>query len=133
MEGISHQMVTRLFSLSNLEGNFGPDGSISLSPSPPPSLPPSKKKLVTNTQHTTTTTPTATTTNNNNKHNNNNTNNSIVVRAQFCLEVLALLLSCEGSSDRDRQRERQRKKTKPKFYERFARQTLSMMFGERNL
>ena len=32
--------LIRLFSFSNLEGNFGPDGSISLSPSPPPLPPP---------------------------------------------------------------------------------------------
>ena len=51
--------------------------------------------------------------NNNNTHtttHNNNTNNSIVVRAQFCLEVLALRLSCESSSDRDRQRDRETEK-----------------------
>ena len=29
-----------------------------------------------------------------------------VVRVQFCLEGLALRLSCEGSSDRDRDRDR---------------------------
>ena len=41
---LSSVYLIKLFSFSNLEGNFGPDGSISLSPSPPhlppPPLPP---------------------------------------------------------------------------------------------
>ena len=84
VEGISHRMVTRLFSLSNLEGNFGPDGS---SPSPLPSL------LLLHHHH-------------NHEHHNNT----------------------QHTTHRDRDRDRETE-TKPKYDERFARQTLSMMFG----
>ena len=35
----------------------------------------------------------------------------------------------ETETQTQTQTQRQRKKTKPKFYERFARHTLSMMFG----
>ena len=55
MEGIRLRMVIKLFSLSNLEGNFGPDGSISLSPLvlPPSSTTTTTTRTAHNTQHTT--------------------------------------------------------------------------------
>ena len=87
--------LIKLFSFSNLEGNFGgnqqPDGSMSLSPSPLLLPPPQPRPPQ---QHTT------------------------------------------RNTQRQRHKERHRDtetetgtETKPKYNERFARQTLSMMFG----
>ena len=54
VEGISHGMVIRLLSLSNLEGNFGPDGSISFrGPLPPPSPPPQPRAQQQHATHNT--------------------------------------------------------------------------------